>query len=73
MDLRFPVFVANLKLDFVSETKQTELGENLDLQSKFSQKGALILKVTFGTVRINVERSLWIDHVTFFSKILNKY
>ena len=28
MDLRFPGFVANLKLDCMAETIRTELGEN---------------------------------------------
>ena len=67
MDLGFPGFVANLKLDCVAETIRTELGENLDLRRKFAQKGALTLKGTFGKVRFDVVRSLWIDHVAIFN------
>ena len=46
MDLRFPGFVANLKLDCMDKAIRTELGKNLDLQRKFAQKGALTLKGT---------------------------
>ena len=66
MDLRFPGFVANLKLDCTAESIRTEFGENLELRKKFAQKGALTLKGTFGRVRFNVARSLWIDHVAIF-------
>jgi len=51
----------------MAETIRAELGKNLDLRRKFVQKGALILKVTFGKVRFNVVRSLWIDHVAIFN------
>ena len=67
MDLKFPGFVANLKLDCMAETICTELGKNLDLRRKFAQKGALTLPGTFGKVRFNVARSLWIDHVAIFN------
>ena len=66
MDLRFPGFVANLKLDCVDETIQTELGKKLELRRKFCKKGALTLMGTFGKVRFDVVRSLWIDHLTIY-------
>ena len=50
----------------MAETIRKELGENLELRRKFAQKGALTLKGTFGKVRFNVARSLWIDHVAIF-------
>jgi len=34
---------------------------------EFAQKMTLILPGTFGKVRFNVVRSLWIDHVAFFN------
>ena len=66
MDLRFPGFVANLKLDCIAESIRTELGGKSRSSKKFAQKGALTLKGTFGKVRFNVVWSLWIDHVTIF-------
>jgi len=46
---------------------ERNLGKNLDLRRKFAQKGALTLQGTFGKVRFNVARSLWIDHVAIFN------
>jgi hypothetical protein len=46
---------------------EQNLGKNLDLRRKFAQKGALTLLGTFGKVRFNVARSLWIDHVAIFN------
>ena len=67
MDLRFPGFVANLKLDCMDETIRTELGKNLDLRRKFAQKWALTLKGTFGKVRFNLAWSLWGYYVAIFN------
>ena len=50
----------------MAETIRTELGKNLELRRKFAKKGALTLKGTFGKVRFDVVRSLWIDHVAIF-------
>ena len=47
----------------MAETIRTELGKNLELRRKFAQKMILILPGTFGKVRFNLARSLWIDHV----------
>ena len=66
MDLRFPGFVANLKLDCTAESIRTELGKKSRSSKKFAQKGALTLKGTFGKVRFDLVWSLWIDHVTIF-------
>ena len=66
MDLRFPGFVANLKLGCMDEIYERNLGKNLDLRRKFAQKGTLTLPGTFGEVRFNVVRSLWIDHAAIF-------
>ena len=66
MDLRFPGFVANLKLGCMAETIRTELGEKSRSSNKFAQKGALTLKGTFGKVRFDLVWSLWIDHVAIF-------
>ena len=67
MDLRFPGFVANLKLDCILLNQyERNLGKNLELGRKFAQKGALTLKGTFGKVRFDLVWSLWIDHVTIF-------
>ena len=66
MDLKFPGFVANLKLGCMDEKIRTELGKKSRSSKKFAQKGALTLKGTFGKVRFNVVWSLWIDHVTIF-------
>jgi hypothetical protein len=53
----------------MAETIRKELGKNLELRRKFAQKGALTLKGTFGKVRFNVARSLWIDHVAIFNNL----
>jgi len=66
VDLRFPGFVANLKLGCMAETIRTELGEKSRSSKKFAQKGALTLKGTFGKVRFDLVWSLWIDHVAIF-------
>ena len=50
----------------MAETIRKELGKNLELRRIFAQKGALTLKGTFGKVRFNVARSLWIGHVIIF-------
>ena len=51
----------------MAETIRKELGKNLELRRKFAQKGALTLPGTFGKVRFNLARSLWIDHVAIFN------
>ena len=67
MDLRFPGFVANLKLDCMAETIRKELGKYLELRRKFAQKGVLILRGNFGKVRFDLVWSLWIDHAAIFN------
>ena len=47
----FPGFVANFRLDWMAETIQTKLGENLKLRKFFAQKWVLTLKVTFVELR----------------------
>jgi len=66
VDLKFPGFVANLKLGCMDETIRTELGKKSRSSKKFAQKGALTLKGTFGKVRFDLVWSLWIDHATIF-------
>ena len=70
MDLRFPGFVANLKLDCILLNQyERNLGKNLELGRKFAQKMILILPGTFGKVRFNLARSLWIDHVAILNNL----
>ena len=59
--------VPDLKPDCMAETIRKELGKNLELRRKFTQKGALTLKGTFGKVRFVVARSLWGYYVAIFN------